>query len=49
MFKRIAVVVNESLGAFHALASIISFARTLGAELQAVTVVEHSAPSMPST
>ena len=46
MFQRIAVVVDESLGA---LASTISLARTLGAELEAVTVVEHSAPSMPST
>jgi hypothetical protein len=46
MFKRIAVVVDESLGV---LASTISLAKTLGAELQTVTVVEHSASSMPST
>jgi hypothetical protein len=48
MFKRIAVVVDESLGAFHVLASTISLAKTLGAELQTVTFVEHSAPSMPT-
>ena len=47
MFKRIAVVFDESLGAFHALTSTISLTKTLGAELQTVTVVEHSAPSMP--
>ena len=47
MFQRIAVVVDESLGAFHALTSTISLAKTLGAELQTVTVAEHSAPSMP--
>jgi hypothetical protein len=46
MFQRIAVVVDESLGA---LASTISLAKTLGAELQTATVVEHSAPSVPST
>ena len=47
MFKRIAVVVDESLGALHTLTSTISLAKTLGAELQTVTVAEHSAPSMP--
>jgi len=47
MFKRIAVVFDESLGAFQSLTSTISLAKTLGAELQTVTFVEHSAPSVP--
>jgi len=40
MFKKIAVAFDESPGAFHALISAISLAKTLGAELQTVTVVE---------
>jgi nucleotide-binding universal stress UspA family protein len=43
MFKRIAVDFDESPGAFHALTSAISLAKTLGAELQTVTVVQPPA------
>ncbi len=40
MFKRIAVAFDESPGTFHALTAAISLAKTLGSELQTVTVVE---------
>jgi nucleotide-binding universal stress UspA family protein len=40
MFKRIAVAYNESPEARRALASAIHLARTLGAELRTVTIVQ---------
>jgi nucleotide-binding universal stress UspA family protein len=40
MFKKIAVVFDESPGASHALTSAIALAKTLGSEVQTVTVVE---------
>ena len=40
MFKRIAVAYNESPEARRALASAIHLAKTLGAELQTVTIVQ---------
>jgi nucleotide-binding universal stress UspA family protein len=40
MFKRIAVAYNESPEARRALASAIHLAKTLGAELRTVTIVE---------
>jgi nucleotide-binding universal stress UspA family protein len=40
MFKKIAVVFDESLAASRALASAISLAKTLDADLKTVTVVE---------
>ena len=40
MFKRIAVAYNESPEASRALASAIHLARTLGAELRTVTIVQ---------
>lgn len=40
MFKRITVAYNESPEAGRALASAIHLARTLGAELRALTIVE---------
>ena len=43
MFKRIAVAFDESPGAWHALASAISLAKVLNAQLHTVTVVEPSA------
>lgn len=43
MFKKIAVVFDESPGASHALTSAIALAKILGSELQAVTVVEPPA------
>jgi nucleotide-binding universal stress UspA family protein len=43
MFKRIAVAFDETHGGFHALVSAVSLAKTLGAEVQTVTVVEPPA------
>jgi len=43
MFKKIAVVFDESPGTSHALTSAIAPATTLGPELQTVTVIERPA------
>jgi nucleotide-binding universal stress UspA family protein len=43
MFKKIAVVFDESPSASHALTSAIALAKTLGSELQTVTMVEPPA------
>jgi nucleotide-binding universal stress UspA family protein len=43
MFKKIAVAFDESPGASHALTSVIALVKTLGSELQRVTIVEPPA------
>jgi nucleotide-binding universal stress UspA family protein len=48
MFKRIAVAYNESPEARCALASAIQLARTLGAELRTVTIVQGLPANMCS-
>src|SRR5271169_4008881 len=48
MFKRIAVAYNESPEARRALASAIHLARTLGAELRTVTIVQGLPANMDS-
>ena len=48
MFKRIAVAYNESPEARRALASAIHLARTLGAELRTVTIVQGLPAHMDS-